>query len=91
MALRTTKNRVPESVTGIAKMMEMEPAEIRVWPYLDEVRTAIKDYNIGFISKQRLISRLNDIAIKNNNSAEKLQHYATAITENLLVSIRLSY
>lgn len=88
MALKATKNRVPESITGIAKMMEMEPAEIRAWPNLDEVRTAIKDYNIEFITKQRLISRLNDIAVK--NSADEFVHYAKGI-ENLTTSIRLSY
>lgn len=91
MALKATKNHVPESVTGIAKMMEMDAAEIRAWPYLEEVRTAIKDYNIGFIVKQRLLSRLEDIALKNHNSENKLQHYAQAITDNLMVSIRLSY
>ena len=89
MALKATKNRVPESVNGIAKMMEMEPAEIRAWPHLEEVRTAIKDYNLGALTKQRFISRLNDIAIK--NSAEQFKHYAYGITENMLVSIRLSY
>jgi len=88
MALKTTKNRVPESVTGIAGMMEMDAAEIRAWPHLDEVRTAIKDYNIGYITKQQLNSRLNDIALK--NSADELLHYAEGI-ENLQTSIRLSY
>lgn len=89
MALKATKNRVPESITGIAKMMEMEPAEIRAWPHLEEVRMAIKDYNLGALTKQRFISRLNDIAVK--NSADEFVHYAEGITENMLTSIRLSY
>lgn len=88
MALKATKNHVPESITGIAKMMEMDTAEIRAWPHFDEVRAAIKDYNICYITKQRLISRLNDIAVK--NSADELAHYAAGI-ENLTTSIRLSY
>lgn len=88
MALKATKTRVPESITGIAKMMEMDSAEIRAWPHMNEVRTAIKDYNIGYINKQRLLSRLNDIAVK--NSADELSHYAQGI-ENLKTSIRLSY
>lgn len=88
MALKATKNRVPESITGIANMMEMDTAEIRPWPHFDEVRAAIKDYNIGYITKQQLISRLNDIAVK--NSADEFAHYALGI-ENLQTSIRLSY
>lgn len=91
MALKATKNRVPESVTGIAKKMEMDASEIRSWPYLEEVRTAIKDYNIGYITKQQLLSRLNDIAVKNADPEKKLQHYAIAITENLMASIKISY
>ncbi len=88
MALKTTITHVPESITGIAKMMEMDTAEVRAWPCFKEVRDAIKDYNIGYITKQRLISRLNDIAVK--NSADELAHYAMGI-ENLQTSIRLSY
>ena len=91
MALKATKNHVPESITGIAKMMEMDTAEIQAWPHFDEVRAAIKDYNIGYITKQRLISCLEDIALKNHNSESNLRHYADAITENLLTTIRLSY
>ena len=88
MALKATKNRVPESVTGIAKMMEMDTAEIRAWPHMNEVRAAIKDYNLGALDKSRLFTRLNDIKIK--NSAEQLVHYSQGI-ENLETSVRLSY
>jgi len=88
MALKATKNHVPESVTGIASMMEMDAAEIRAWPYMNEVRAAIKDYNLGALDKQRMFTRLNDIAVK--NSADELVHYAEGI-ENLITSIRLSY
>ncbi len=88
MTFKATKNRVPVSITGIAGMMEMDASEIRVWPHFDEVRTAIKDYNIGYITKQQLASRLNDIAVK--NSADEFAHYAVGI-ENLQTSIRLSY
>ena len=88
MALKATKTRVPESITGIAKMMEMETAEIRAWPHLKDVRDAIKDYNLGYIIKQRLVSRLNDIATK--NSEDNLIHYAMGI-ENMITSINLTY
>ena len=91
MALKATKNRVPESITGIAKMMEMDTAEIQAWPYFNNVRAAIKDYNLGWLTKQRLISHLEDIAVENHVSEKKLEHYAKAITENLITSIRLSY
>lgn len=91
MALKATTNRVPQSITGIANMMEMDTAEIQAWPYLSEVRMAIKDYNIGYIAKQILLSRLEDIAVKNSSSEKNLQHYADAITENMLPCIKLSY
>ncbi len=86
-----TKTKAPESATGIAKLMEMDVAEVRAWPFLEEVRSAIKDYNLGYITKQRLLSQLENIAIKNQNSELNLQHYAAAITENLVTSLRLSY
>ena len=88
MALKTTKTRVPVSVTGVAKMMEMDTAEVRAWQHFAEVRTAINDYNLDYITKQRLISRLTDIATK--NSADDLVHYSIGV-ENLATSIRLSY
>lgn len=91
MALNATKNRVPESITGIANMLELDAAEVQAWPYLSEVRTAIKDYNIGYVSKQILLSRLENIAVKNSGSEAKLQHYADAITENMMPCIKLSY
>ena len=88
MALKATKNRVPESITGIAGMMEMDESEVRAWPYFEDVRAAIKDYNLGCLTKQRLFSRLNDIAIK--NSVDKLMHYSEGIA-CLETSIKLSY
>ena len=88
MALKATKTRVPESVNGIANMMEMDTAEIQAWPHMNEIRAAIKDYNLGALDKQRLLTRLNDI--KNKNSVDGLTHYADGI-ENLETCIKLGY
>ncbi|MBQ8043457.1 MAG: hypothetical protein IJ272_04835 [Clostridia bacterium] len=88
MASIATKNKVPVSVTGIARMMEMDVAEVRNWPHFEEMRDALKDYNLGALTKQRLITRLNDISIKCANDG--IYHYSTGI-DNAITSIRLSY
>ena len=37
-----TKTKLPEGLTGIAKIMEMQKEEIREWEFYNEVRNLFK-------------------------------------------------
>lgn len=80
--------KIPVSLSGIASLMEMERDEVREWPYFKEVRTALQDYNLGVLKKERLIAKLYDVSLKCAN--DKIFHYSTGI-ENAIAAIRTCY
>lgn len=84
----TLKRKAPIGVSGIARLMKMDEAEVREWPYFNEMCEALKDYNLGVLTKQNLITQLNDISIKCAN--DQIYHYSTGI-DNAVKSIQLSY
>ena len=61
------KTRLPEGLSGIAKLMELDKAELRAWPYYKEVVNLFKDYNFGVLKKEKLIEKLSEISAKSRN------------------------
>lgn len=56
--------KLPEGLTNISKMMGMQKEEVRAWPYYNQLTNLFKDYNLGAITKTRLIDKLMDISAK---------------------------
>lgn len=82
------KHTVPVGITGMAKLMNMHEAEVREWPYVEDMRAVFKDYNLGVLDKRELVARLNDISVK--CAEAQIYHYSTGI-DNAIKSINLSY
>ena len=59
------KTKLPEGLSGIAEIMEMDKEEIRVWEFYKEVRSLFKDYNFNVLNKEKLTSKQHD-TFKNN-------------------------
>lgn len=70
-------NKVPVGLTSIARLMGMEKEEILAWPYFEEMRDSMKDYNLKAITKEQLIGCLEGISIKCAN--DQIYHYSTGI------------
>lgn len=82
------KTKLPEGLTGIAEMMEMDKAEVREWPFFKELRALFKDYNLRALQKDALISKLYDISLQCAN--KKIYHYSTGV-ENAISTIKTCY
>lgn len=82
------KIKLPEGLTGIAQMMEMDKEEVRSWEFYNEVRDLFKDYNFRVLNKETLIAKLYDISVKCAN--KQIFHYSTGI-DNIISAIRMLY
>ena len=88
MALKTLKAKVPAGLNSIARLMEMDVAEIQAWPHFNEMQSAMKDYNLNAIGKEQLIGRLEEISIK--CAEAQIYHYSTGI-DKVISAIRVAY
>ena len=77
------KKKAPIGVKEIAKLMGLEEAEVRAWPHLSDMRTALTDYNFGMLSPEKLVNRLNEISAKCD--AAELYHYSAGISNAISV------
>lgn len=82
------KHKVPISIKAIAKLMNMLEAEVREWPYLENMRDALKDYNFGVFTKQQLVEKLNDISVK--CAEAQIYHYSQGI-DKAVETIKVNY
>lgn len=80
--------KIPVGVTAISNLMEMKPSEIKFWDKFQEVRSLLKDYNYGVLSKNKLVEKLYDVSLRCAN--DKTYHYSTGI-DNLIDNIKLVY
>lgn len=80
--------KLPEGLTGISKLMNMEKEEVRAWPYYTEVVSLFKDYNLRALRKERLIEKLSDISDK--CTEEQIEFYSVGIS-NAISSIKVCY
>lgn len=82
------KTRIPEGLTQISEMMGMLKEEVRAWPYYKQMRSLIKDYNLGAISKDFLVEQLYKISLQCADDA--IYHYSTGV-EKAIAIIKACY
>ena len=82
------KMKLPEGLTGIADIMEMQKEEIREWEFYKEVRDLFKDFNFKVLSKDNLINKLLLISEKCANKT--IYHYSEGI-DNAIATIKACY
>lgn len=82
------KTKLPEGLTGIAEIMEMNKEEVQAWEFFKEVRQLFKDYNFKVLTKDSLIAKLYDISCKCAN--KQIYHYSTGI-DNAVLAIKTCY
>lgn len=82
------KTKLPEGLTGIAEMMEMEKEEIRAWEFYKEVRNLFKDYNFKVLDKEKLTSKM--LAISEQCANKAIYHYCQGI-DNAICAIKACY
>lgn len=69
--------KIPEGVTSISELMEMEKEEILAWPYYPEFVSLVKDYNLKAIKKPVLLERLLDLSVR--CAEDRIYHYSTGL------------
>lgn len=60
------KTKVALDVKTVSDLMNMDVNEVRLWPYLSEIRGIITDYNFGS-NVSGIKSRLDDLISKCEN------------------------
>ena len=74
--------KLPEGLTEIAKIMQMEKEEIMAWPHLNELREVFRDYNMHSISKGVLLERMEEISQKCKD--EKMEFHFEGMSKAII-------
>ncbi|MBR6613855.1 MAG: hypothetical protein IKK84_03715 [Clostridia bacterium] len=88
MQQKTLSMKVPVGIKAMAEMMAMEEVEVRFFPKLDDLRSLLKDYNFGTLTKRALVEKLE--ALKAECLEENFDTYADGIGE-LIKAIQYRY
>ena len=86
--MQSIKTKLPQGLTGISNLMELDKSEVRAWPYYKEVATLFKDYNFGVLKKEKLLEELSQISLKCRN--DDTWYFAMAL-ERLTKKVKLCY
>ncbi len=82
----TTK--LPQGLTGISRFMGMQTEEVKEWPHYKEVASLFKDYNMGVLSKERLLEKLSSVL--NKCKEDELDYFCEGL-ENVTEAIKICY
>ena len=86
--MQLKQNKLPVGTKSMAKLFDLDEAEMKNWKFLLSVKDIFKDYNFEVLSKYNLISKLKDI--QTLCQKEELSFYAVA-TERAIERIQACY
>ena len=85
---QTKTTKVPTNSQAIADMMKMSVDEVRNFPFIQDIKDILRDYNFGVVNKKDVEDKLIYISLK---CAEKEIYYFSTGVEKLLQHIKVRY